>query len=102
MANRNNSTARVSTQPKPFSKAVIDALMRNENFARLQKFMDISSTPIKTLVDEALNDYIQCTVKARAELMLRDAQRLERAQAKVEEKRHVDEYLSKLEIDLNR
>ena len=51
-------------------------------------------------MNEALDDFIQCTVKARAEILFKYAKRAQRAEAKAEEDREIAIYLAKLKSDL--
>jgi len=67
----------------------------------LSEYSEFFGTPLQSLVDEALKDYIEVVVASRWEVWTESIRRNDRAEKRAEKRREEDAYLAKLESDLD-
>lgn len=72
----------------------------SEHYEALAKFSKFTGTPIEELIDECVDDFIQCSIRARTEVLLKRLRKTERAAARARMQVEVDDYLMNLEADI--
>ena len=80
---------------------ILSTCIRDEHYHALATFSELSGVPFEELLDEALHDFIACSISARTEFLMKENRRIERARKRSARKQEIDAYLSKLECDLN-
>ena len=96
------STAVSDHSNKPTSATeIFSTCIRDEYYVALAKFSKLSGVPFEELLDEALHNFIACSLSARAEALIKEDRRIAMVKKKAARKREIDAYLTKLECDLN-
>lgn len=105
MAIRHRNTVSSTAQDKPLTAAQTKVLMRNKWFPLIAEYAEISGVPVSKLLGEALEDFVTCTLRARAEGMRDRVLKSQRTEARVAkkaaEKKAIDECLASLEKDMS-
>lgn len=89
------------TQSKPLAAAQLRSLMSPEHYSALSEYSEFFGTPIQSLIDEALKDYVEVSVASRWEVWTETMRRNDRAEKAAEKRREEGAYLAKLEIELD-